>query len=473
MLTPCSAREHWVIIELCDDIRIEAVEIGMFEFFSGIVKEVRVSIGGADDDEGDDEAKSEWQEVGKFIGRSIRGTQLFTLDHPTSFHRFVRLDFPAHYGNEYYCPISSIKVYGMNQMEAFKWESRKQKELELARRRLEEDIKRSRQTVTIPGTILEVSSVLSYTSSSPVMATHSPQISATSVPSPVMTTVYSSITDLGAAETAEVTTKGVISAQFIQEAAPAPLPDVSSPLSDVLVFGSLSSPLTLPSMKTLNLAENGSKEDVSTKGQASASPSNSSSASVPSPKDPPPLSSLDPSARISKDAPAVSGTPRSEGKADTSESIYAYIIRRLNSLEGNSTLGMMYMEEQTKATRGILQKLESSLTDWKVRMENTYKSAIQQEVSRGSPSFSACRTLIHCMVQRSTSEKALDSLIRRIEQRDALLERETRSLRSHIRQLREEVCSFALLLVSQAGSLIPSNRFPGRGDGIIFIFRQR
>lgn len=388
MLTPCSAREHWVIIELCDDIRIEAVEIGMFEFFSGIVKEVRVSIGGADDDEGDDEAKSEWQEVGNFVGRSIRGTQLFTLDHPTSFHRFVRLDFPAHYGNEYYCPISSIKVYGMNQMEAFKWESRKQKELELARRRLEEDIKRSRQTVTIPGTILQVSSVPSHTSSNPVTATHSPQISATSIPSQVMTTVYTTIRDLSAIEAAEVTTKGVISAQSMREAASAPSPNVSSPLSNMLDFGSLSGTSTVPSMTTPKPAETGSKEDAYKKEQTPANSSSSSATSVPAPKGTPPLSSLDPSVRVVRDAPTGSGTPRSEGKADTSESIYAYIIRRLNSLEGNSTLGMMYMEEQTKATRGILQKLESSLTDWKAQMENTYKSAIQQEVSRGSSSFS-------------------------------------------------------------------------------------
>lgn len=47
--------------------------------------------------------------------------------------------------------------------------------------------------------------------------------------------------------------------------------------------------------------------------------------------------------------------------------------------------------------------------------------------------------LIGRLLQRSSWEKTLDNLVHRMEQRDALLERETRSLRSHIRQLREEV----------------------------------
>lgn len=84
MLTPCKADEHWVVVELCDEIRIEAVEIAVWEFFSGVVREVKVSVGGAevdDDGDGDESAglSSTWEDVGTFIGKNVRGVQVRRL----------------------------------------------------------------------------------------------------------------------------------------------------------------------------------------------------------------------------------------------------------------------------------------------------------------------------------------------------------------------------------------------------------
>jgi hypothetical protein len=50
-------------------------------------------------------------------------TQTFSLE-PSFFARFIRLEFDSHYGSEFYCPVSQVKVYGMNQLESFKWEQR-------------------------------------------------------------------------------------------------------------------------------------------------------------------------------------------------------------------------------------------------------------------------------------------------------------------------------------------------------------
>jgi Sad1 / UNC-like C-terminal len=58
---------------------------------------------------------------------------------PTSlrdFYRYIRIDFRSHYSNEYYCPVSLLRVYGLTHLEQWKWdiweaESRaKQDELE-------------------------------------------------------------------------------------------------------------------------------------------------------------------------------------------------------------------------------------------------------------------------------------------------------------------------------------------------------
>ena len=75
MLTPCKADQHWVVVELCDEIRIEAIELSVWEFFSGIVRDVKVSVGG-EDMESDADSDSTWQEVGAFAGKNVRGAQV-------------------------------------------------------------------------------------------------------------------------------------------------------------------------------------------------------------------------------------------------------------------------------------------------------------------------------------------------------------------------------------------------------------
>ncbi|KAJ9118702.1 hypothetical protein QFC22_003922 [Naganishia vaughanmartiniae] len=417
MLTPCSAKEHWVIIELCDDIRIEAIEIGMFEFFSGIVKEVKLSIGGADDasDESQDEDISAWQEVGSFVGKSVRGTQTFTLDHPTSFQRFIRLDFPSHYGNEYYCPVSSIKVYGMNQMEAFKWESRRQKEAEMVRKRLEENAKRAQETVTIAGTVLPAISELASSSfvpeatksASPLgeAVTETPAAASEHIAVP---TPLTSISDVSSRHTPAQTSAGGVSSDSGSPLATgcSPIPEMSQHPTDPgkELSSSIVRNAQVPTSTGFsNLSAPGRSMDLASETSPISSSSVVTTAILPN---------------TPKYSASTPGASRQEGRADSSESIYAYIIRRLNDLEGNSTLGMMYMEEQTKATRSILQRLETHLADWKAKISSSQQQAIIQE--------------------RSAFDKKLDDLLHKAEQRETLLERETRSLRSHIRQLREQ-----------------------------------
>ncbi|KAG5633537.1 hypothetical protein DXG03_007197, partial [Asterophora parasitica] len=45
---------------------------------------------------------------------------------PTSlrdFYRYIRIDFLSHYGNEYYCPLSLLRVYGLTHLEQWKWDT--------------------------------------------------------------------------------------------------------------------------------------------------------------------------------------------------------------------------------------------------------------------------------------------------------------------------------------------------------------
>ena len=39
-----------------------------------------------------------------------------------SFYRYLRIEFHSHYGSEYYCPVSLVRVYGLTHLEEWKWE---------------------------------------------------------------------------------------------------------------------------------------------------------------------------------------------------------------------------------------------------------------------------------------------------------------------------------------------------------------
>ena len=73
MLSPCDAAgPQFVVVELCDDIRIDTVQLANFEFFSGVFREFTVSVAktyAAADAEG-------WTVVGTYVGKNVRGVQV-------------------------------------------------------------------------------------------------------------------------------------------------------------------------------------------------------------------------------------------------------------------------------------------------------------------------------------------------------------------------------------------------------------
>ncbi|TFY58938.1 hypothetical protein EVG20_g7971 [Dentipellis fragilis] len=118
MLSPCAAPRQFVVVELCEDIWIDTVQLANFEFFSGVFKEFTVSVSRTYTTEPEG-----WTVVGTYMAKNVRGVQSF--HPPTSvrdFYRFIRIDFHSHYGNEYYCPISLLRVYGLTHLEQYKWD---------------------------------------------------------------------------------------------------------------------------------------------------------------------------------------------------------------------------------------------------------------------------------------------------------------------------------------------------------------
>ena len=117
MLSPCASKEKYVIIELCDEIQIDTLVLANFEFFSSMFKQFRVRAGTAYP-----ESAGTWQDLGLYRATNSRGLQVFKVPDANAggFNRYIRIDFMTHYGNEYYCPVSVLRVYGFTQLDAFR-----------------------------------------------------------------------------------------------------------------------------------------------------------------------------------------------------------------------------------------------------------------------------------------------------------------------------------------------------------------
>ncbi|TKA28917.1 hypothetical protein B0A50_03328 [Salinomyces thailandicus] len=115
LLNPCSASNKFLVVELCNDILIDTVVLANYEFFSSIFHYFRVSVS----DRYPVKAEK-WRELGTFEARNTREVQAFLVKEPLIWARYLRVEFLSHYGMEYYCPLSLLRVHGTTMMEEFR-----------------------------------------------------------------------------------------------------------------------------------------------------------------------------------------------------------------------------------------------------------------------------------------------------------------------------------------------------------------
>ena len=114
MLNICSAKNKFFIVELCDDILIDTIVLANFEFFSSMFRTFRVSVS-----DRYPVKLEKWRELGTFEARNSREVQAFLVENPLIWARYLRVEFLTHFGNEYYCPVSLLRVHGTTMMEEF------------------------------------------------------------------------------------------------------------------------------------------------------------------------------------------------------------------------------------------------------------------------------------------------------------------------------------------------------------------
>lgn len=115
MLNVCSMDNKFFIVELCDDILIDTVVLANYEFFSSIFRTFRVSVSDRYPVKAD-----RWKELGVFEARNSRDVQAFLIEQPLIWAKYMRIELLTHYGNEYYCPVSLLRVHGTTMMEEFR-----------------------------------------------------------------------------------------------------------------------------------------------------------------------------------------------------------------------------------------------------------------------------------------------------------------------------------------------------------------
>ncbi|KAF9110210.1 hypothetical protein BGX27_006653 [Mortierella sp. AM989] len=137
MLNRCTTKEKFFVVELCEEILVDTFVLGNYEFFSSTFKDFIVSVNRYPPrDDG-------WSILGHFQARNTRDAQVFKPAVP-QLATYIRFDFVNHYGNEYYCPVTLLRVYGATALEQLKQEEEEEKRVAEEEKKLAE-LEKARQ----------------------------------------------------------------------------------------------------------------------------------------------------------------------------------------------------------------------------------------------------------------------------------------------------------------------------------------
>lgn len=116
LLNECRSKNKHVVIELCEDILVDEVSIGNFEFYSSVFKDIKISVS-------DRFPAPQWMILGEFQAENIKKLQTFKIENPIIWAKFLKVEFLTHYGDQFYCPVSTVQVHGKTMIEQFKEEN--------------------------------------------------------------------------------------------------------------------------------------------------------------------------------------------------------------------------------------------------------------------------------------------------------------------------------------------------------------
>ncbi|RVD81834.1 uncharacterized protein DFL_009681 [Arthrobotrys flagrans] len=357
MLNKCGAKNKFIIVELCDDILVDTVVLANYEFFSSMFRTFKVSVS-----DRYPVKSAGWKELGLFEAKNSREIQAFLVENPLIWARYIRIEFLTHFGKEFYCPISLLRVHGTTMMEEFRHQEEQARgytdeseemEPEAIAKPIEEAIEEEQavhKAEVSSQTAAEESSVPTGEYAPPIQSTVplAPDSVGPALANPTerrdhTTSEASDIPAVGS----ERQEKDIKSSSSIGQSPPStPTPPAqkehrghSSPETDPTITGVPVSEKAPPKVAPRSSRPSSNDSHQSSHSKETHMPRNSSS-TVPDP-------SRQPSA-VSSTAPSPT----------TQESFFKTIHKRLQLLEANATLSLQYIEEQSKLMRDTFSKME-------------------------------------------------------------------------------------------------------------------
>lgn len=402
MLNICSSSNKFLIVELCNDILIDTIVLANYEFFSSIFRNFRVSVSDRYPVKAD-----RWRELGVFEARNTRSVQAFLVEQPLIWARYLRIEFLTHYGNEYYCPVSLLRVHGTTMMEEFRHQE------ELARGEISDDLEESIMPDALPSAAQEppqeplqsskeadksvavesarpietatgASSVLTPSGASPESANASAASTSTNsevqpstttndhiststhvhTPSNASITLSHNITTTGTNNTMQ-TTADINTLSSARNMTSASSRIASNPTNSSIRVTESPDPIVTPqpqppsaSAGTTNTSSQQSSVESSSRSvpvSSSTDASTVSNASVKSTHSSIKQSSV---ASDTHQKPSTSTVSSAHSNPTTQESFFKSIHKRLQMLESNATLSLQYIEEQSRILRDAFIKVE-------------------------------------------------------------------------------------------------------------------
>ncbi|KAL8643426.1 MAG: hypothetical protein Q9226_008384 [Calogaya cf. arnoldii] len=375
MLNECSAKNKFLIVELCNDILVDTVVLANFEFFSSIFRTFRVSVSDRYPVKFD-----KWRELGTFEARNSRGIQAFIIEEPQIWARYLRIEFLSHYGQEFYCPISLLRVHGTTMMEEFNHELKNSKseedvELEVGDEEVPQEAHSIHDVVTAE--VLKQETVMPADQSASIVAPSAEITAATTsfekkIPAQVPpgyvseavsfvgTTCAFSNSPLARIE-AVLRSVGNQTQACRWNEAPADnsMSSPASPISDSSPVSKVSLGLGATSIAKITTFVPGSTASASNHIPAAVSSSAATSGTGSKADD---NTSLPSKASNQASQPSSrtypSSTQPSAPNPTTQESFFKSVYKRLQLLESNSTLSLGYIEDQSRILRDAFAKVE-------------------------------------------------------------------------------------------------------------------
>lgn len=117
----CSLRDKFLVVELCEEIKVEGIVLGNYELFSSTFRDFKVYAA----------VKSTADPAQPVIWKLLLSAQMASDPNflhsdqafpvgSSLFFKYLRIEFgDEHYGHEDLCPLSTLKVYGKNMIDEF------------------------------------------------------------------------------------------------------------------------------------------------------------------------------------------------------------------------------------------------------------------------------------------------------------------------------------------------------------------